>query len=166
MTPTFHLFFMHWSHYPPIWMSPSDYQSFIYFRAVSHKKRVYKSVTCHRFLSSPLLEPVCWVTPMTRVFCFLWRGLSPLSPIGIAKKKGYLFLLPSTICLFLIKKYPYKEMCKHICIDVIHSSQNIVSIKTQQGMFWVLKTFWVTLQDSCPNLENLLRNHSFIKHVI
>ena len=35
----------------------------------------------------------------------------------------------------LIKKYPYKEMCKHICIDVIHSSQNIVSIKTQQGMF-------------------------------
>ena len=21
-------------------------------------------------------------------------------------------------------------------------------------------------QDSCPNLENLLRNHSFIKHVI
>ena len=59
---------MHWRHYPPIWMSPSDYQSFIYFRAVSHKKRVYKSVTCHRFLSSPLLEPVCWVTPVTRVF--------------------------------------------------------------------------------------------------
>ena len=75
VTPTFHLFFMHWSHYPPIWMSPSDYQSFIYFRAVSHKKkRVYKSVTCHRFLSSPLLEPVCWVTPMTRVFCFFVEG--------------------------------------------------------------------------------------------
>ena len=86
VTPTFHLFFMHWSHYPPIWMSPSDYQSFIYFRAVSHKKRVYKSVTCHRFLSSPLLEPVCWVTLVTRVFSFLWRGLSPLSPIDIAKK--------------------------------------------------------------------------------
>ena len=67
-------------------MSPSDYQSFIYFRAVSHKKRVYKSVTCHRFLLRPLLEPVCWVTLVTRVFSFLWRGLSPLSPIGIAKK--------------------------------------------------------------------------------
>ena len=66
-------------------MSPSDYQSFIYFRAVSHKKRVYKSVTCHRFLLRPLLEPVCWVTLVTRVFSFLWRGLSPLSPIGIAK---------------------------------------------------------------------------------
>ena len=91
---------MHWRHYPPIWMSPSDYQSFIYFRAVSHKKRVYKSVTCHRFLPSLLLEPVCWVTPVTRVFSFLWRGLSPLSPIGIAKKNGYLFLLSSTICFF------------------------------------------------------------------
>ena len=68
-------------------MSPSDYQSFIYFRAVSHKKRVYKSVTCHRFLLRPLLEPVCWVTLVTRVFCFfLWRGLSPPSPIGIVKK--------------------------------------------------------------------------------
>ena len=67
-------------------MSPSDYQSFIYFRAVSHKKRVYKSVTCHRFLLRPLLEPVCWVTLVTRVFSFLWRGLSPLSPIDIAKK--------------------------------------------------------------------------------
>ena len=67
-------------------MSPSDYQSFIYFRAVSHQKRVYKSVTCHRFLLRPLLEPVCWVTLVTRVFSFLWRGLSPLSPIDIAKK--------------------------------------------------------------------------------
>ena len=86
VTLTFHLFFKHWSHYPPIWRSPSDYQSFIYFRAVSHKKRVYKSVTCHRFLLRPLLEPVCWVTLVTRVFSFLWRGLSPLSPIGIAKK--------------------------------------------------------------------------------
>ena len=75
VTLTFHLFFMHWSHYPPIWMSPSDYQSFIYFRAVSHKKkRVYKSVTCHRFLSSPLLEPVCWVTLVTRVFSFFVEG--------------------------------------------------------------------------------------------
>ena len=91
VTPIFHLFFMHWRHYPPIWMSPSDYQSFIYFRAVSHKKRVYKSVTCHRFLPSLLLEPVCWVTPVTRVFSFLWRGLSPLSPIGIAKKMDIYF---------------------------------------------------------------------------
>lgn len=41
----------------------------------------------------------------------------------------------------MIKKYPYKEMCKHICIDVIHSSQNIVSIKTQQGMFEYSKPF-------------------------
>ena len=55
-------------------MSPSDYQSFIYFRAVSHKKRVYKSVTCHRFLLRPLLEPVCWVTLVTRVFCFFVEG--------------------------------------------------------------------------------------------
>ena len=86
MTLTFHLFFMHWSHYPPIWMYHSDYQSFIYFRAVSHKKRVYKSVTCHRFLSSPLLEPVCWVTLVTQFSFFLWRGLSPLSPIGLRKK--------------------------------------------------------------------------------
>ena len=39
----------------------------------------------------------------------------------------------------LIKKYPYKEMCKHICIDVIHSCQNIVSTKTQQGMFRVTR---------------------------
>ena len=72
-------------------MSPSDYQSFIYFRAVSHKKRVYKSVTCHRFLPSLLLEPVCWVTPVTRVFCFFVEGLSPLSPIGIAKKMDIYF---------------------------------------------------------------------------
>ena len=55
-------------------MSPSDYQSFIYFRAVSHKKRVYKSVTCHRFLLRPLLEPVCWVTLVTRVFSFFVEG--------------------------------------------------------------------------------------------
>ena len=135
VTPIFHLFFMHWRHYHPIWMSPSDYQSFIYFRAVSHKKRVYKSVTCHRFLPSLLLEPVCWVTPVTRVFSFFVEGSVTPVTHRHCEKNGYLFLLPSTICLFLIKKYPYKEMCKHICIDVIHSSQNIVSIKTQQGMF-------------------------------
>ena len=45
VTLTFHLFFMHWIHYPPIWMSPSDYQSFIYFRAVSHKKKEYIKVS-------------------------------------------------------------------------------------------------------------------------
>ena len=35
---------------------------------------VTKSVTCHRFLSSPLLEPVCWVTLVTRVFSFFVEG--------------------------------------------------------------------------------------------
>ena len=55
-------------------MFTSDYQSIIYFRAVSHKKKVYKSVTCHRFLLRPLLEPVCWVTLVTRVFSFFVEG--------------------------------------------------------------------------------------------
>ena len=100
MTPIFHLFFMHWRHYPPIWMSPSDYQSFIYFRAVSHKKRVYKSVTCHRFLPSLLLEPVCWVTPVTRVFSFFVEGSVTPVTHWHCEKNGYLFLLPSTICFF------------------------------------------------------------------
>ena len=78
---------MHWRHYPPIWMSPSDYQSFIYFRAVSHKKRVYKSVTCHRFLPSLLLEPVCWVTPVTRVFSFFVEGsVTPVTHRHCEKK--------------------------------------------------------------------------------
>ena len=95
MTPTFHLIFMHWSHYPPIWMSPSDYQSFIYFRAVSHKKRVYKSVTCHRFLLRPLLEPVCWVTLVTRVFSFFCGGVChPCHPSVLRKnwKNGIILL--------------------------------------------------------------------------
>ena len=74
-------------------MSPSDYQSFIYFRAVSHKKRVYKSVTCHRFLLRPLLEPVCWVTLVTRVFSFFCGGVChPCHPSVLRKnwKKGSL----------------------------------------------------------------------------
>ena len=73
-------------------MSPSDYQSFIYFRAVSHKKRVYKSVTCHRFLLRPLLEPVCWVTLVTRVFSFFCGGgCHPCHPSALRKnwKKGW-----------------------------------------------------------------------------
>ena len=81
-------------------MFTSDYQSFIYFRAVSHKKkRVYKSVTCHRFLSSLLLEPVCWVTPVTRVFCFFVEGSVTPVTHRHCEKNGYLFLLPSTICV-------------------------------------------------------------------
>ena len=39
VTPTFQLYFYALETLPPIWMSPSDYQSFIYFRAVSHKKK-------------------------------------------------------------------------------------------------------------------------------
>ena len=93
---------MHWSHYPPIWMSPSDYQSFIYFRAVSHKKkRVYKSVTCHRFLSSPLLEQVCWVTPVTRVFIIFVEV--PVTPVTQrhAKNSGQNHIVFLFVCLFV-----------------------------------------------------------------
>ena len=103
VTLTFHLFFMHWSHYPPIWMSPSDYQSFIYFRAVSHKKRVYKSVTCHRFLPSLLLEPVCWVTPVTRVFSFFVEGsVTPVTHRYYEKK--WIFISPSINNLLILDK--------------------------------------------------------------
>ena len=42
VTPTFQLYFYALETLPPIWMSPSDYQSFIYFRAVSHKKEYIK----------------------------------------------------------------------------------------------------------------------------
>ena len=101
MTPIFHLFFMHWSHYPPIWMSPSDYQSFIYFRAVSHKKRVYKSVTCHRFLSSPLLEPVCWVTPVTRVFTVFVEVPVTLVTQLYAENSGQNHIVFLFVCLFV-----------------------------------------------------------------
>ena len=92
---------MHWRHYPPIWMSPSDYQSFIYFRAVSHKKRVYKSVTCHRFLSSPLLEPVCWVTPVTRVFIIFVE--MPVTPVTqrYVENSGQNHIVFLFVCLFV-----------------------------------------------------------------
>ena len=40
---------------------------------------VTKSVTCHRFLPSPLLEPVCWVTPVTRVFIIFVEV--PVTPV-------------------------------------------------------------------------------------
>ena len=63
----------------------------IFRRFFNSANRLYKSITCHRFLSSLLLEPVCWVTPVTRVFCFFVEGLSPLSPIGIAKKMDIYF---------------------------------------------------------------------------
>ena len=71
MTPTFQLLFYALETLPSNWMSPFDYQSFIYFRAVNHINILFKSVTCHRFLLSPLLEPVYRVTPVTRVFCIL-----------------------------------------------------------------------------------------------
>ena len=92
VTPTFHLFFMHWRHYPPIWMSPSDYQSFIYFRAVSHKKKEYIKVSpvtvfCRAFYWSQFVGWHQW----HEFSVFLWRGLSPLSPIGIAKKMDIYF---------------------------------------------------------------------------
>ena len=95
---------MHWRHYPPIWMSPSDYQSFIYFRAVSHKKRVYKSVTCHRFLASPLLEPVCWVTPVTRVFIIFVEV--PITPVTqrYAENSGQSHIVFLFVCLFVSSK--------------------------------------------------------------
>ena len=95
---------MHWRHYPPIWMSPSDYQSFIYFRAVSHKKRVYKSVTCHRFLASPLLEPVCWVTPVTRVFIIFVEV--PVTPVTqrYAENSGQSHIVFLFVCLFVSSK--------------------------------------------------------------
>ena len=95
---------MHWRHNPPIWRSPSDYQSFIYFRAVSHKKRVYKSVTCHRFLSSPLLEPVCWVTPVTRVFIIFVEV--PVTPVTqrYAENSGQNYIIFLFVCLFVSSK--------------------------------------------------------------
>ena len=95
---------MHWRHYPPIWISPSDYQSFIYFRAVSHKKRVYKSVTCHRFLSIPLLEPVCWVTPVTRVFIIFVEV--PVTPVTqrYAENSGQNHIVFLFVCLFVSSK--------------------------------------------------------------
>ena len=104
VTPTFQLFFMHWRHYPPIWMSPSDYQSFIYFRAVSYKKRVYKSVTCHRFLPNPLLEPVCWVTPVTRVFTVFVEV--PVTPVTqrYAENSGQNHIVFLFVCLFVSSK--------------------------------------------------------------
>ena len=85
-------------------MSPSDYQSFIYFRAVSHKKRVYKSVTCHRFLSSPLLEPVCWVTPVTRVFIIFVEV--PVTPVTqrYAENSGQNHIVFLFVCLFVSSK--------------------------------------------------------------
>ena len=73
-------------------------------------------------------------TSDTSFLFFCGGGCHPCHPSTLRKK--WMFISPSiNNLLFLIKKYPYKEMCKHICIDVIHSSQNIVSIKTQQGMF-------------------------------
>ena len=71
VTPIFQLLFYALETLPSNWISPFDYQSFIYFRAVSHINILFKSVTCHRFLLSPLLEPVYGVTPVTRVFCIL-----------------------------------------------------------------------------------------------
>ena len=60
----------------------------------------------------------------------------------------------------LIKKYPYKEMCKHICIDVIHSSQNIVSTKTQQGMFRVTRNLLGYSQKNLPVGDLFLRSRT------
>ena len=67
-------------------MSPSDYQSFIYFRAVSHKKRVYKSVTCHRFLLRPLLEPSLLGDAGDTSFQFFCGGVRhPCHPSALRK---------------------------------------------------------------------------------
>ena len=117
---------MHWRHYPPIWRSPSDYQSFIYFRAVSHKKRVYKSVTCHRFLPSLLLEPVWRVTPVTRVFCFFVEGAVTPVTHRYCEKNGYLFLLPTVICFFLDKKSNPFLPAFHFLFVILHPEKKIV----------------------------------------
>ena len=148
VTPIFHLFFMHWRHYPPIWMSPSDYQSFIYFRAVSHKKRVYKSVTCHRFLPSLLLEPVCWVTPVTRVFSFLWRGLSPLSPIGIAKKMDIYFSF-------------YQQFA---FLDCLHSPWVIISLllSVYLWLWWEPSACWSSTKSMNKHKKRVC--HGFMTH--
>ena len=56
------------------------------------------------------------------------------------------------------------------CVN-IYALMSYILVKTlcpqrhSKVCFEILKTFWVTLQDSCPNLENLLQNHSFIKRV-
>ena len=101
VTPIFQLLFYALETLPSNWMSPFDYQSFIYFRAVSHINILFKSVTCHRFLLSPLLEPVYRVTPVTRVFCILRHLCHPYD----TKKVFYIIyrrLSWTPYCLYLI----------------------------------------------------------------
>ena len=62
---------------------------------------VTKSVTCHRFLSSPLLEPVCWVTPVTRVFTIFVEV--PVTPVTqrYAENSGQNHIVFLFVCLFV-----------------------------------------------------------------
>ena len=97
VTPIFQLLFYALETLPSNWMSPFDYQSFIYFRAVSHINILFKSVTCHRFLLSPLLEPVYRVTPVTRVFCILRHLCHPHDT-----KKVFYIIYRSFFFIFLL----------------------------------------------------------------
>ena len=102
VTPIFHLFFMHWRHYHPIWMSPSDYQSFIYFRAVSHKKEYIKvspvTVFCRAFYWSQFVGWHLW----HEFSVFLWRGCHPCHPSALRKK--WIFISPSINNLLILDK--------------------------------------------------------------
>ena len=62
---------------------------------------VTKSVTCHRFLSSPLLEPVCWVIPVTRVFTvFVDGSVTPVTQ-RCAENSGQNHIVFLFVCLFV-----------------------------------------------------------------
>ena len=94
---------MHWRHYPPIWMSPSDYQSFIYFRAVSHKKKEYIKVSpvtvfCRAFYWSQFVGWHLWHE--FSVFC---GGVChPCHPLVLRKK--WIFISPSINNLLILDK--------------------------------------------------------------
>ena len=79
----------------------SEITNFFRHYFLSRTEVVYKSVTCHRFLSSPLLEPVCWVTPVTRVFTVFVDV--PVTPVTqrYAENSGQNHIAFLFVCLFV-----------------------------------------------------------------
>ena len=126
MSLTFHLFFKHWSHYPPIWRSPSDYQSFIYFRAVSHKKKSILKCHLSPFSAAPFIgASLLGVAGDTSFLFFVEGSVTPVTH-RYCEKNGYLFLLPTVICFFLDKKSNPFLPAFHFLFVILHPEKKIV----------------------------------------
>ena len=130
VTLTFHLFFKHWSHYPPIWRSPSDYQSFIYFRAVSHKKKSILKCHLSPFSAAPFIGASLLGDAGDTSFQFFCGGVChPCHPSALRKnwKKGTILL---RLELKTVEMFGIFKLNSYFCNGIkyrlmVHVNENI-----------------------------------------